>query len=64
MNMSFGVLVCLIHDNNTWIGLVEEINIENKDFQVRFIIHVIPQGHVIPFQEMMCVGFHRLIVND
>ena len=37
MNMSFGVFVCLICDNNPWIGLVEEINIENKDFQVRFM---------------------------
>ena len=37
INMSFEVFVCLIYDNNPWIGLVEEINIENKDFQVRFM---------------------------
>ena len=59
MNMSYGAFVCLVYDNNPWIGLVEEINIENKDFQVRFCIQVTPQGHIIGLQEMMCVGFHQ-----
>ena len=37
MNMSFGVFVCLIYDNNPRIDLVEEIDVENKNFQVRFM---------------------------
>ena len=37
MNMSIGVFLYLIYCSNPWIILVKEANVENKDFQVRFM---------------------------
>ena len=47
--------VCSIYDNVPWIGVVEEIDIENKDFQVKFMHPSYPsRSYHWPSQDDVC----------
>jgi hypothetical protein len=54
-NINIGVFICLIYDNNPWIGLIEEIDVENKDFQVRFMHPCYPsRSYYWPSRDDVC----------
>ena len=47
--------MCSIYDNVPWIGVVEEIDIENKDFQVKFMHPSYPsRSYHWPSQDDVC----------
>ena len=47
--------MCAMYDNKPWIGVIEEIDVINKDFQVRFMHPCFPtMSYHWPFQEDVC----------